>query len=69
MFSLNRPKDVLHKAYSLFVLMKKKFQYNIYDSVNDILRDVVSCSVAIQEVKMNAEDEFFMKTEIPFLMN
>ena len=37
---LNRPLDNLHRAYCSFMLIKKKCDYNIYETIDDLLDDI-----------------------------
>ena len=40
---LNRPVDFIHRAYCLFMLIRKKFEYNIYDEVEKVIDDTMKC--------------------------
>ena len=42
-WGLNRPLDVIHRAYCHFMLIRKKFEYNIYEEVEKVIDDTIKC--------------------------
>ena len=68
---LNRPEDFIHRAYCHFMLIRKKFEYNIYEEVEKVVDDTMKCEQLLLQVRNMAEGEAdtFLTTEIPFLLS